>query len=108
MLLWPTATALGFAALIAVVIALGTRSTARYEAERERAGGLASRQSPRLPEVGSVARPVRTTARTARQDRSASTRVPGRGRSGERTPREPYGTRRHETSTACRVKPLRS
>ncbi len=34
MLLWPTITALGFVALIAVVIALGTRSTARYEAER--------------------------------------------------------------------------
>ena len=58
MFLWPTLTALGFAALIAVVIALGTRSTARYEAERERAGGLAGRQSRRLPEVGSVAPPV--------------------------------------------------
>ncbi len=58
MLLWPTITALGFAALIAVVIALGTRSTARYEAERERAGGLASRRSRRLSEVGSVAGPV--------------------------------------------------
>ncbi len=34
MLLWPTITALGFVALIAVVIALGTRSTARYEAEK--------------------------------------------------------------------------
>jgi hypothetical protein len=59
-LLWPTITVLGFAALIAVVIALGTRSTARYEAERERAGGLASRQPRRLPAIGSVARPVRT------------------------------------------------
>ena len=58
MLLWPVLTALGFAALIAVVIALGTRSTARYEAERERAGRLAGRQSRRLPEVGSVARQV--------------------------------------------------
>ena len=58
MLLWPTITALGFAALIAVVIALGTRSTARYEAERERAGGLASRRSRRLPEVGSITSPV--------------------------------------------------
>jgi hypothetical protein len=57
-LLWPTITALGFAALIAVVIALGTRSTARYEAERERAGGPAGRQPRRLPEIGSVARPV--------------------------------------------------
>ena len=58
MLLWPTITALAFTALIAVVIALGTRSTARYEAERERAGRLAGRQSRRLPEVGSVASPV--------------------------------------------------
>ena len=70
MLLWPTITALGFAALIAVVIALGTRSTARYEAERERAGGLASRRSRRLPEVGSVAGRVEG----GRPDRTAGPR----------------------------------
>ncbi len=58
MLLWPTIAVLGFAALIAVVIALGTRSTARYEAERERTGGLVSRLPRRLPEIGSAAPPV--------------------------------------------------
>jgi hypothetical protein len=66
-LLWPAITALGFAALIAVVIVLGTRSTARYEVERERAGRLAARQSRRIPEVGSVARPVEAD----RPDRTA-------------------------------------
>ena len=108
MLLWPTITALGFAALIAVVIALGTRSTARYEAERERAGGLASRRSRRLPEVGSITSPVEDD----RPDRTAGPeRVhpgPSPGRSGELTQREPYGARRQDTSTVCRVKPLRS
>ena len=34
MMLWPAVTLLGFLVLTALVIALGTRSTARYEAER--------------------------------------------------------------------------
>ena len=81
MLLWPTITALGFAALITVVIALGTRSTARYEAERERAGGLASGRSRRLIEVGSVASPVAD----GRPDRTAG---PERVHAGPRPPSE--------------------
>ncbi len=34
MMLWPTVTLIGFLVLTALVIAMGTRSTARYEAER--------------------------------------------------------------------------
>jgi hypothetical protein len=35
MMLWPTVTLLGFLVLTALVIAMGTRSTARYERERD-------------------------------------------------------------------------
>ncbi|TQN41172.1 hypothetical protein FHU33_0532 [Blastococcus colisei] len=34
MMLWPAVTLIGFLVLTALVIAMGTRSTARYEAER--------------------------------------------------------------------------
>jgi hypothetical protein len=34
MVMWPAVTLLGFLALTALVIAMGTRSTARYEAEK--------------------------------------------------------------------------
>lgn len=34
MMLWPAVTLLGFLVLTALVIAMGTSSTARYEAER--------------------------------------------------------------------------
>ncbi len=34
MMVWPAVTLLGFLVLTALVIAMGTRSTARYEAER--------------------------------------------------------------------------
>jgi hypothetical protein len=34
MMMWPTVTLLGFLVLTALVIAMGTRSTARYERER--------------------------------------------------------------------------
>ena len=37
MMMWPAMTLLGFLVLTALVIAMGTRSTARYERERERA-----------------------------------------------------------------------
>jgi hypothetical protein len=37
MMLWPAVTLIGFALLTALVIAMGTRSTARYERE-QRAG----------------------------------------------------------------------
>lgn len=39
MMLWPAVTLLGFLILTALVIALGTRSTARYEAERAEGAG---------------------------------------------------------------------
>ena len=37
MLMWPAVTLLGFLVLTALVIAMGTSSTARYEAERTEA-----------------------------------------------------------------------
>ena len=42
MMVWPAVTFLGFLVLTALVIAMGTQSTARYEREREResAGSL--------------------------------------------------------------------
>lgn len=56
MVLWPAVTVIGFLVLTALVIAMGTRSTARYEEE------LADR-TPALPRtatepVGAVARAV--------------------------------------------------
>ena len=45
MMMWPTVTLLGFLVLTALVIAMGTRSTARYE--RERAERTSA--SPRAP-----------------------------------------------------------
>jgi hypothetical protein len=76
-LLWPTITALGFVALIAVVIALGTRSTARYEAERERAGELAGRQPPpRTVPRGRVGGP---SVEADRPDRTVEPRYVHRG-----------------------------
>jgi hypothetical protein len=37
MMLWPAVTLLGFLFLTALVIAMGTQSTARYEQEQQRA-----------------------------------------------------------------------
>lgn len=39
MVMWPAVTLIGFLVLTALVIAMGTQSTARYERERERAEG---------------------------------------------------------------------
>jgi hypothetical protein len=44
MMMWPSVTALGFVVLTGMVIALGTRSTARYEFERNRARRSAQEQ----------------------------------------------------------------
>jgi hypothetical protein len=53
MMLWPTVTLLGFLILTALVIAMGTQSTARYEREREE---LASGPRQGAPEaVGATA-----------------------------------------------------
>jgi hypothetical protein len=39
MVMWPALTLLGFLVLTALVIAMGIRSTARYEAEKRAASG---------------------------------------------------------------------
>ena len=53
MMLWPAVTLLGFLVLTALVIAMGTRSTARYEAERAQ-GSTGTRHTGAEP-VGAVA-----------------------------------------------------
>ena len=45
MLLWPTVTLLGFLVLTALVIAMGTQSTARYEREQRAEGTSAGRHA---------------------------------------------------------------
>ncbi|SDY54068.1 hypothetical protein SAMN05661080_03792 [Modestobacter sp. DSM 44400] len=45
MVLWPAVTLLGFLMLTALVIAMGTQSTARYEAEKQAASGPAPRST---------------------------------------------------------------
>jgi hypothetical protein len=53
MMVWPAVTLIGFLVLTALVIALGTRSTARYEAERAD-GPSGSRHAAAEP-VGALA-----------------------------------------------------
>jgi hypothetical protein len=53
MMLWPAVTLLGFLVLTALVIAMGTRSTARYEQEK---------RAERLAGGGQTAEPVRALA----------------------------------------------
>jgi hypothetical protein len=43
MLMWPVVALVGFLVLTGLVIAMGTRSTARYELEKELAAGVAGR-----------------------------------------------------------------
>jgi hypothetical protein len=43
MVMWPALTLLGFLVLTALVIAMGTQSTARYEAEKQAASATRSR-----------------------------------------------------------------
>jgi uncharacterized membrane protein len=57
MVMWPALSVIGFLVLTALVIAMGTRSTARYEAEKSAAS--ASRNRTAAPE------PVRTAATAA-------------------------------------------
>jgi hypothetical protein len=52
MMLWPAVTLLGFLVLTALVIAMGTQSTARYEREREERSAT-PRQAP-AEAVGAV------------------------------------------------------
>jgi multisubunit Na+/H+ antiporter MnhC subunit len=52
MVLWPAVTLVGFLVLTALVIAMGTQSTARYE--RERAERTASPRQAAAEAVGAV------------------------------------------------------
>jgi hypothetical protein len=45
MVMWPAVTLLGFLVLTALVIAMGTKSTARYEAEKRAATALRPRSA---------------------------------------------------------------
>jgi hypothetical protein len=58
MVMWPTVTLLGFLVLTALVIAMGTRSTARYEEEKRAA--VAPR--PRNTAAEGARTPVAATA----------------------------------------------
>jgi len=96
MILWPAATVLGFLVLAGLVIALGTRSTARYEFERNRvqkqvqpaavAGGAsqvaASDRAPARPAGTPSGVPGRTGAtpvRQRRRERVAASHPAGKG-----------------------------
>ena len=53
MVMWPAVTLIGFLVLTALVIAMGTKSTARYEAEKRAAATLRGRST--APEAARVA-----------------------------------------------------
>ncbi|WP_198597916.1 hypothetical protein [Blastococcus atacamensis] len=55
MMLWPAVALLGFLFLTALVIAMGTQSTARYEQE-QRAASRSAAGRPAAPEAVGVAR----------------------------------------------------
>jgi hypothetical protein len=46
MVMWPAVTLIGFLVLTALVIAMGTKSTARYEAEKRAASSPRARTTP--------------------------------------------------------------
>ena len=52
MAMWPAVTLIGFLVLTALVIAMGTQSTARYE--RERAEGASSQRQAAAEPLGAV------------------------------------------------------
>jgi hypothetical protein len=47
MVLWPAVTLIGFVVLTALVIVMGTSSTARYEREKRAVGAAVSRSTTR-------------------------------------------------------------
>ncbi|MGY1823863.1 hypothetical protein [Geodermatophilus sp. SYSU D00079] len=47
MVLWPAVTLIGFVVLTALVIVMGTSSTARYEREKRAAGAAVTRPATR-------------------------------------------------------------
>jgi hypothetical protein len=51
MVMWPTLTLIGFLVLTALVITMGTRSTARYEAEQRAAAARPNRVLQPAPEA---------------------------------------------------------
>ncbi|WP_222268441.1 hypothetical protein [Modestobacter marinus] len=51
MVIWPTLTLIGFLVLTALVIAMGTQSTARYEAEQRAVAARPSRTRHAAPEA---------------------------------------------------------
>ena len=55
MVLWPAVTLIGFLVLTALVIVMGTSSTARYEREKSAA---AARSTARVPGRSPAAEPV--------------------------------------------------
>ncbi|TYP87840.1 hypothetical protein [Blastococcus xanthinilyticus] len=54
MMLWPAVTLLGFLVLTALVIAMGTQSTARYEQEKRAAQPASSGRPSAAEAVGAV------------------------------------------------------
>ncbi|MGY2003265.1 hypothetical protein [Blastococcus sp. SYSU DS1024] len=54
MMLWPAVTLLGFFVLTALVIAMGTQSTARYEQEQRAARGAANTRRSGSEPVGAA------------------------------------------------------
>ena len=63
MVMWPAVTLIGFLVLTALVIAMGTKSTARYEAEKRAASAPRGRSS--APEAARVAATATATATAA-------------------------------------------
>jgi len=53
MVMWPAVTLIGFLVLTALVIAMGTQSTARYEAERRATAERSPREA--VPEARAAA-----------------------------------------------------
>jgi hypothetical protein len=56
MVLWPAVTLIGFLVLTALVIAMGTSTTARYEREQRAATASAARPAARAAEPVGMAR----------------------------------------------------
>ncbi|MCU1617713.1 MAG: hypothetical protein JWO98_5253 [Frankiales bacterium] len=54
MILWPTVALIGFLVLTALVIALGVRSTARYEQEQRLAGDTPAGRTVTAEAVGAA------------------------------------------------------
>ena len=86
MMMWPTVTLLGFLVLTALVIAMGTRSTARYE--RERAELTAGSRHTVAEPVGAAAASSGTAGSTERTIEAPPLRQEraGLGRSGGSEP----------------------